>query len=343
MSKSSSSRAPVVPLAIFTIVMLVVLAGLFVVFSEYRSGSSVGYKATFKDVSQLEKGDKVRIAGVEVGRIKGIDLVDGNLAQVDFSVDSDQIVYTDTVAQVRYENLTGDRYMELAHDGGGKETLEEHGTLPLAQTQPALDLDALLGGFRPLLRALNPDEVNQLTEAIISVFQGESGNVQQLLAATSSLTSTLANRDELIGSVIDNLNIVLGTVAENSGNVDRMVDDLQQLISGLSKDSEPIAQSVERIAGAGQSMSDLIADVRPPLKEDIAQADRVAGLLNDDEEYVDTVLERLPSDFEKMSRLGSYGGFFNFYLCGVIGRFTAPDGTTKFMPQFEQTTGRCSM
>ena len=343
MSKSSSARAPIVPLSIFTVIMLVVLAGLFVVFSEYRSGSSVGYNATFKDVSQLEKGDKVRIAGVEVGRITGIDLVAGNLAQVDFTVDSDQIVYTDTKAQVRYENLTGDRYMELAHDGGGTETLDEGGTLPLEQTEPALDLDALLGGFRPLLRALNPDEVNQLTEAIISVFQGESGNVQQLLAATSSLTSTLANRDELIGSVIDNLNIVLGTVSENNGNVDRMVDDLQQLISGLSKDSDPIAQSVERIAGSSQTMSDLIADVRPPLKEDVAQADRIAGLFNDDEEYVDTVMERLPSDFEKMSRLGAYGGFFNFYLCGVIMRLTGPDGQNLYMPQYEQTSGRCSM
>lgn len=343
MSKSSSARAPIVPLAIFTVVMLVVLTGLFVVFSEYRSGSSVGYNATFKDVSQLEKGDKVRIAGVEVGRIKNIDLVAGNLAQVDFTVDSDQIVYTDTKAQVRYENLTGDRYMELAHDGGGAETLAEGGTLPLAQTEPALDLDALLGGFRPLLRALNPDEVNQLTEAIVSVFQGESGNVQQLLAATSSLTGTLANRDELIGSVIDNLNVVLGTVAENSGNVDRMVDDLQQLISGLSEDSEPIAQSVERIANSSQSMSDLIADVRPPLKEDVAQADRVASLLNDDEEYLDTVMARLPSDFEKMSRLGVYGGFFNFYLCGVLLRFTDPAGNDAFLPQYEQTSGRCSM
>lgn len=338
-----SRRGPIVPLTIFTIVMLVILAGLFVVFSEYRSGSSSEYKAMFSDVSKLEKGDKVRMAGVEVGRIKGVDLVDGNLAEVSFTVDSDQIVYTDTSAVVRYQNLTGDRYMALEHKSGEKKTLDGGGTIPLENTEPALDLDALLGGFKPLLKALDPGQVNQLTSAIISVFQGESGNVAQLLAATNSLTNTLANRDELIGSVIDNLNVVLGTVADNKEHVDSMVDDLQQLISGLSKDAEPIAQSVERLSTAGQSMSDLIADVRPPLQQSLSEGNRLAGNINDDEPFVENVINRLSSDFEKMLRLGAYGSFFNFYLCGVLIRFTGPDGKTMYMPQYEQKTGRCSM
>lgn len=95
------ARATVIKLVIFATVMILVLAGLIVVFSEYRSGDFERYNAAFKDVSGLETGDKVRIAGVEVGRVRGVDLADGNTADVAFTVASDQVVHKSTEAVVR--------------------------------------------------------------------------------------------------------------------------------------------------------------------------------------------------------------------------------------------------
>lgn len=337
------ARATLIKLSIFATVMLLVLAGLIVVFSEYRSGDYEDYNAHFTDVSGLEKGDKVRIAGVEVGRVGKIGLADGNTADVEFTVAGNQVVHRSTEAVVRYENLTGDRYLELKRGKGDQSALEPGGTLPISQTSPALDLDALLGGFRPLFRALDPGEVNELSDSIVKVFQGEAGTVHDLLASTSSLTRALADRDELIGDVITNLNGVLTTVEANHDNVDSIVVDLQQLISGLAANAEPIGESVSRLGDASANMTTLLSDVRPALREDVRQLDRVATLINDDEEFVENVMNRLPSDFEKMGRLGVYGSFFQFYLCGVIVRITNPaTGQDLFMPQYEQTTGRCA-
>ncbi|MBM7229723.1 MULTISPECIES: MCE family protein [Dietzia] len=336
-------KATTVKLGIFATVMILVLVGLIVVFSEYRSGDFERYNAHFADVSGLESGDKVRIAGIEVGQVRGIDLEEANTANVSFTVAGNQVVHQSTEAVVRYENLTGDRYLELKRGEGLQTPLEPGGTIPLDQTAPALDLDALLGGFRPLFKALDPAQVNQLSESIVKVFQGEAGTVQDLLAATSSLTQTLADRDQLIGDVITNLTSVLTTVSENQENVDSIVDDLQQLVSGLATNSEPLAESVSRLNDSSANMTTLLSDVRPSLKQDIAQVDRVATLINDDEEFVEGVINRLPSDFEKMSRLGVYGSFFQFYLCGVIVEFTNPvTGKSSFMPQYEQKTGRCA-
>ena len=336
-------RATTVKLGIFATVMILVLVGLVLVFSEYRSGDFEKYSAHFADVSGLESGDKVRIAGIEVGKVSEVDLVEANTAFVHFTVAGNQVVHQSTEAMVRYENLTGDRYLELKRGEGPQVPLEPGETLPLDQTAPALDLDALLGGFRPLFKALDPAQVNQLSESIVKVFQGEAGTVQDLLAATSSLTQTLADRDQLIGDVITNLTSVLTTVSDNQENVDSIVDDLQQLVSGLAANSEPLAESVSRLNDSSANMTTLLSDLRPSLKEDIAQIDRVATLINDDEEFVEGVINRLPSDFEKMSRLGVYGSFFQFYLCGVIIEFTNPvTGKSSFMPQFEQKTGRCA-
>ena len=336
-------RATAVKLGIFTTVMILILTGLVVVFSEYRSGDFERYNAHFADVSGLESGDKVRIAGVEVGQVGRVALAEENTARVRFTVAGNQVVHESTEAVVRYENLTGDRYLELRRGEGSQAPLEPGGTLPLSQTSPALDLDALLGGFRPLFRALDPAQVNDLSASIIQVFQGEAGTVQDLLASTSSLTRALADRDQLIGDVITNLNSVLTTVADNQDNVDSIVDDLQQLVSGLAANADPIAESVSRLNDASANMTTLLADVRPSLREDIAQIDRVATLVNDDEEFVENVIHRLPSDFEKMGRLGVYGSFFQFYLCGVIVQITNPaTGQPVYLPQFEQTTGRCA-
>ena len=336
-------RAAAVKLGIFTTVMVLILAALVVVFSEYRSGDFERYNAHFAEVSGLESGDKVRIAGVEVGQVAKVELAEENTARVRFSVAGNQVVHQSTEAMVRYENLTGDRYLELKRGEGDQSALEPGGTLPLSQTSPALDLDALLGGFRPLFKALDPAQVNQLSESIVKVFQGESGTIQDLLASTSSLTQALADRDQLIGDVITNLNSVLTTVADNQDNVDSIVTDLQQLVSGLAANSEPIAESVSRLNDSSANMTTLLADVRPSLKEDIAQIDRVATLINEDEEFVEGVINRLPSDFEKMGRLGVYGSFFQFYLCGVIVQVTNPvTGKGVYLPQYEQTTGRCA-
>ena len=340
---ATNARNTVIKLVVFATVMLLVLAGLFVVFSEYRSGDYTKYNADFTDVSGLESGDKVRIAGVEVGRVKKVALEDGNTASVAFTVAGDQIVHRSTEAMVRYENLTGDRYLELKRGEGDQSALDAGGMLPIAQTTPALDLDALLGGFKPLFKALEPGQVNQLSESIVKVFQGEGGNVQDLLASTSSLTGALADRDQLIGDVITNLTGVLTTVADNQENVDAIVVNLQELISGLARNAGPLGESVSRLNDTSKNMTTLLADVRSPLREDVAQLDRVAQLINDDEPYVESVINRLPSDFEKMSRLGVYGSFFNFYLCGVIVRMTSPvTGQDIFLPQYEQTTGRCA-
>ena len=342
-SSARELRATLVKLGVFTTVMVLVLVGLVLVFSEYRSGDYERYEAVFTDVSGLESGDKVRIAGVEVGKVNRIGLAQGNTADVRFTVAGNQIVHQSTEAVVRYENLTGDRYLELKRGEGDQSPLEPGGVLPITQTSPALDLDALLGGFRPLFRALDPGQVNDLSESIVMVFQGEAGTVQDLLASTSSLTRTLADRDQLIGDVITNLNAVLTTVADNQENVDSIVDDLQQLVSGLSANSDQIGQSVTRLNDASANMTTLLADVRPALQEDVAQIDRVAQLINEDEPFVENVINRLPTDFEKMGRLGVYGSFFQFYLCGVIVQISSPvTGEGLFLPQYEQTTGRCA-
>ena len=237
-------RPTTVKLLIFTVVMAVIFAGLAIVFSQVRFSSSNGFHATFSDVSGLKSGDKGRIAGVPVGSVTGVSIGDSNQAEVEFDVDTKYSLMKSTKATVRYENLVGDRYMELLEGAGSTETLPSGGSIPVDQTSPALDLDLLLGGFKPLLRSLDPQQVNDLSGALLQVLQGQGGTLVSLLGNTSSFTSTLADRDQLIGDVITNLNDVLGTINDKGDQFSTTIDQLQQWGSGLAMESDTIVNSI---------------------------------------------------------------------------------------------------
>lgn len=336
-------RGTTVKLLIFTTVMAIIFVGLALVFSQYRFGSSQTYHATFSDVSGLQSGDKVRIAGVPVGSVKSVSIGGGNNAEVAFNVDSKYPLFDGTKATVRYENLVGDRYMELLDGPGAGQMLSSGGTIPLAQTAPALDLDLLLGGFKPLLRSLDPQQVNDLSSALVQVFQGQGGTLVSLLGNTSSFTNKLADRDQLIGDVITNLNEVLGTINDHGDQFGSTLDQLQQLVSGLSQDRDPIGNAIPRIATATGDLAQLLEGARPDLQSTIAEANRTATQLQAGEGDLNWVLERLPSAYQKLIRVGSYGSFFQMYTCSVRFKFDAPDGKDMLVTvPGTQTTGRCA-
>lgn len=337
------NTATTVKLLIFTVVMTLIFAGLAIVFSQVRFAGTKGYHATFISASGLGVGDKVRIAGVPVGSVQGVKVGKDNLAHIEFDVESKYPLLQSTKATIRYENLVGDRYMELLEGAGSMDQLPEGGTVPKERTSPALDLDILLGGFKPLLRALDPQQVNDLTAALVQVFQGQGETLVSLLSSTGSFATTLADRDELIGSVIDNLNTVLKTIDERGDQFSTTIDQLQQLVSGLAEDRDPIGDSLPRIAGATGDLAQLLEGTRPDLQSTIAETNRLATNLDAGSDELESVLQTLPDAFRKLIRVGAYGSFFQFYVCATQAKFTGPDNKDIIIKlPGTQTTGRCA-
>jgi phospholipid/cholesterol/gamma-HCH transport system substrate-binding protein len=338
-------RPTTIKLLAFATVMALIFAGLAVVFSQVRFSSSDGYHAEFTSASGLKSGDKVRIAGVPVGSVGSVEVGSDNVAEVSFDVDSKYSLLQNTRATVRYENLVGDRYLELLEGEGTSDTLEAGSTIPESQTSPALDLDLLLGGFKPLLKGLNADQVNDLTGSLLQVLQGQGGTLVSLLGNTSSFTSSLADRDQLIGDVINNLNTTLTTIDDSGEQFSTTIDQLQQLVSGLAQDKDPIGAAIPEIATATGDLASLLQGVRPDLQATITEANKVATQLVDGQDQIDWVLERLPEAYRKLIRVGAYGSMFQFYTCSVKFKFSGPDGKdlqVALPTTPTQTTGRCA-
>jgi phospholipid/cholesterol/gamma-HCH transport system substrate-binding protein len=317
--KRKSLAGPIIKSAIFIVITAIVTAILGISIAHSGVSATVGYQAVFSDVTGLTVGDDVDIAGVRVGDVTSISVFERNKALVGFAVQSGRTLPASVTATIKYLNLVGQRYIELGQGTGPVgQTLRPGSTIPEAHTTPALDLTVLFNGFQPLFQALSPGDVNRLSAEIIGVFQGESPNITALVASVGSLTTALATRDQVIGSVIDNLNSVLHTIGVRSGELSNLVTTLQQLVSGLAADRQPIGSAISAIASLSSATAGLLQVARPPLRTDIAQLGRVAGTLADNTPAVNTFLKNLPVKMSQIARLASYGSWLNFFMCDAL-------------------------
>jgi phospholipid/cholesterol/gamma-HCH transport system substrate-binding protein len=320
--------APLVKLVVFALVTILASYVLISTITNAGYGKQLTYRAQFTDVAGLVSGDEVRIAGVRVGQVTDIGLSpkqDRPTAQVTLEVSADVPVPKTVQATIKYRNLVGQRYIALTEGkGSGGQNLKAGDVIPLAQTKPALDLTTLFGGFRPLLQALSPADMNRVSFEIIQVFQGEGGTVESLLNHVASLTSSLADKDAVIGSVIDNLNTVMGHVAARDKQLSDLVVSLQQFVTGLAGDKDAIFNSLQTIDTLATTTSGFLQQARPPLAADIQGLGKLSGNLADSKSVLEGFLKLAPTKIDSITRTAINGSWFNFFMCSASGYVVVP-------------------
>jgi phospholipid/cholesterol/gamma-HCH transport system substrate-binding protein len=330
-----------VKFGVFAVVMSVLTAFLFFTFGQYRTGAVTGYSALFNDASRLKDGDSVRVAGVRVGTVNGVALQPDKKVVVKFDADRSVVLTDGTKAAVRYLNLVGDRYLELVDGPGSTRRLPAGGQINVDHTAPALDLDLLLGGLKPLVRGLNPRDVNALSSALLEVFQGEGGTLQSLFNKSTSFTNTLADNDQTIERLIDNLNTVAATLNKDGGQFSGAIDRLEKLVTGLANDRDTFGPAIDALSTGTVTLADLLGKARKPLSATVDQLTRLAPNLDNDKDRLDAALQKAPRNYRKLVRLGVFGATIPYFLCQITIRGTDLSGKTVIAPWFRSDAQRC--
>ncbi|MBZ5735233.1 MCE family protein [Nocardioides sp. TRM66260-LWL] len=305
-------------LGVFMLVTALATSLLVIVIGNFTFASASTYKAMFTDAAGVNKGDDVRIAGVKVGTVKDVRVADdGDRAEITFSVQNATELTQATHATIRYRNLVGQRYISLTQEGSDSGRLQPGSVIDTSKTRPALDLTMLFNGFKPLFQALSPDDINKLSYEVVQVFQGEGGTLEDLLRTTASVTNTLADRDQVITSLITNLDDVLSNLGDRSKQLSALIVNFRTLVAGLKADRRPILDSLDQISALAVQTADLVKGIRVPFTEDIKQLRRFADNLDRNRGEIDRGLQVLPNKLNKVGRTATYGSWFNFYLCAV--------------------------
>ena len=340
--------APLIKLVVFLVVTLMFTYVLAATISNQSFGDSVSYKAYFTDVTGLNEGDDVRIAGVRVGTVDSISIVrragDTSVAVVGFTVQKSRSLPASVTAALRYRNLVGQRYIDIEPTAGGSNTtLKSGATIPLSQTRPSVDLTVLFEGFKPLVQGLNPGQVNELSFELIQTLQGEGGALQLLLSNLADLTNALADKDQVIGQVVDNLNSTLTAVSQRDSELSNLIIQLRSFISGLAQDRTTIGNAIDGINHLATSTAGLLTQIRQPLTTDVTRLTNLAKDLNVNKPSLQYVLTQLAPTTAGLIRTAQYGSWFNFYLCTVSGQVILPGGQTLNLALVQKSAqARCN-
>jgi phospholipid/cholesterol/gamma-HCH transport system substrate-binding protein len=336
------TRGDLIRLLVFVIVTTLATGLLVLTIGNISFGGTHEYRAVFSDATGVTKGDDVRIAGVKVGTVGKVEITGRTRALVTFSVADDQSLSRATHVAIRYRNLVGQRYLALSDEAGGGARLRPGQTIPVGQTNPALDLTVLFNGFKPLFQALSPSDINKLSYEIVQVFQGEGGTLEGLLTHTASVTQTLADRDAVIDSLIDNLNQVLDHLGDRDQQLSTLITTFRSFVHGLTGDRQAILSSLDQISGLSVQTADLLQGIRSPFVRDIKQLRRLTGNVDANRAELDRAIQVLPIKLNKVGNTATYGSFFNFYLCNFTGTVKLP-GNQELPVSYQTGGARCSL
>ena len=318
------------------------IALLLAIFGQFRFEDSNKYNAVFANVSGLRENNFVRIAGVEVGKVKNVVVQPDSTVRVEFSADKSVVLTEGSRAVVRYDDLFGGRFLSLEEGAGAVKKVEPGGTIPLSRTQPALDLDALIGGLRPLFRSLDPGQVNALSGQLIQALQGQGTTIGSVLTQSAAVTNTLADRDRLFGQLITNLNTVLASAGDQDNQVAKTIDSLADVVKTLHERQDNVANGIKGAARLFRVGNDVLTEARGSLKKVVDEGARVGGTIMADKDFVDNLINTLPDDYRIIGREGLYGDFFTFYFCDLLLKVNGKNGQPAYITLASQRSGRCT-
>ncbi|HLS76728.1 MAG TPA: MlaD family protein [Nocardia sp.] len=290
-----TTRALFLRVAAAVLVTAVALVGVFQLVRRPVDGPTVGYTALFTDANGLRVGDDVRMYGVQVGKVRELTL-DGGLARARFTVQRDRPVFADSVIAVKYQNLTGFRYLEIVQPEQPS-ALREPGTVfDTTRTVPAFDITTLFNGLQPVLAQLSPGEINHFTESILAVLHGDGSGIAPALDAIERLSRFASDRQAVISVLVANLARTAELLGGNSGDAVQMLTNLTNLFTSIadklpglvefSLHIPPVIQPVRAMLATlgvtgepGRDLDLLLRQAFPDPATAVAVFDRLPGLV----------------------------------------------------------------
>ena len=323
-------RGPMIGLSLFMAVAITLTWLVYVTLRRDVAGDTLGYTAVISDVFGLREGDDVRMAGVRVGRVEKIEL-QGDVAKVSFVVQSDQQLLGTTVASVTYQNIVGQRYLGLSlGDVGEPQALPPGSEIPLERTDPSFDVGALLNGYEPLFSALNPTDADNLTKGVIESLQGDRASVVTLVDETARLTESFAGRDQQLGQVITDLNVVVNNLAQHNDSLDEVITQTRGVVSTFDARRPELVDSMGSVTSVVRRLSTIADEVYPSLNELVVREPGFAQHLVSIEPQLAFTGANLPLLLKGFARITNEGAYANSYACDL--------NATGFFPGLNDVT-----
>ena len=293
--------------------------------AKIQFGATYSVVATFDDVTGLTKGDDVKVAGVKVGQVSGIDTTAEGRAVVRLSLDADLRIPTDSVAAVRWRNLLGQRVVYL--EPGDADSMVADGDR-IDHTRSVVDIGALINELGGLVSAIDPAQLNTLLTAVSEALNGNEAAVDQLLDSAGELLSTLADRQDTISQLLEDFDTVSAALASRDDQIATMIDNLALLTDTFASNEDLLDSTLTELATYSGSLDQVLTANQGDLESIIANLATVTDTVTDNIDTVQAQLEHLPGGLSALHEVTNRGEYIVIQaLCFAAGPPPCPTPT----------------
>lgn len=314
-----------IKLAIFTVFTVLITFGLASIIGNISFFSETyEIKAVFSDATGILRGDLVKIAGVNVGKVTSFE-VDNGEATVAMVVNSKYTIPENVRVEIKYRNLLGQRVINLVRpDLPATASLEDGDTIPVSQTTPALDLSVVFNNLRPLIQSTNPDHINTVARGVLEVFQGREGDLEGVLSNLGELSDTLIGGGQRLSSLVSSLDDFAKLLNRESGDLKIGVDRFTELMEALAEVTPSLKRAISQLDIASTDFGNFLAKNQSDITQDLKDLALILGIIDDNLGPLDRVAKNLKEVLLATARSQSYGSYWNLYivnLCPEVGEF----------------------
>ena len=276
-----------------------------------------GLSATFDDVTGLLPNDNVKVAGVVVGKVTGIE-VDTGKARVSFQVRDGVDIPVDSSAAVRWRNLLGQRYLYI-YPGDAEQDLQsgDH----IEDTVAVVDLGELFNRLGPIVKAIDPADVNTFLDAVVGALDGNEEKIRQALDDLARFAGALGDRDAAISHLVTNLDTVAGTITARDQEIRTVLDNLLAITATFNDNTDVLDRAVTELDRFSTNFGGLLEDNRAHIDNILNNLTRVVEVVRTKLPTLDATLGNVDELSVALFHASRYGEWLNQVIyCGAIGR-----------------------
>ncbi|OBB27165.1 mammalian cell entry protein [Mycolicibacterium peregrinum] len=208
-------------------IVLVIFIVIMNVLRQPVAGETRVFTAEFADASGLRPDADVRVRGVRVGKVQDIALErrsGQSVAAVRFSLADRYGVVPTSRLSIKYQALTGLRYLDITNPVESDAMPESMTRIPVNMTQPSFDITTLFNGLQPVLATLSPQEIDIFTQNAANLLTGDGGGLAPMLDSIRRLTQFTSDRQQVISTLMTNLNAVADEIGGHSKDLVQIIE-----------------------------------------------------------------------------------------------------------------------
>src|ERR1700742_1300318 len=267
------------------------------------------YYGQFTDTGGINNGDKVRIAGMDVGKVEDLK-IDGDHIVVKFSIGTNTIG-TESRLAVKTDTILGKKVLEI--EARGNQQLQPGATLPLGQSTTPYQIYDAFFDVTKAASGWNIDEVKQSLHVLSQTIDQTYPHLSAALEGVEKFSDTIGKRDEEVKHLLAQANQVATILGDRSEQVDRLLVNAKTLLAAFNERGQAINALLGNIAAFSEQVKGLIND-NPNLNHVLEQLHTLSDVLekrkNDLAEGLVEVGKFLPSLNEAIAS----GPFFKVVL-----------------------------